>query len=67
MAVFHRCRARRDGERVGGRGDDCRFVPPDPPHSALALTSEDGGECEWRWVAPGLPIPAEADRGFYPL
>ena len=22
------------------RGDDCRFVPPDPPHSALALKSE---------------------------
>jgi len=28
-----------------GRGDDCRFVPPDPPHSALALLAIDCGEC----------------------
>jgi len=37
-------KVRRDA--VGG--DDCRFVPPSPPHSALALLARDGGECEWR-------------------
>jgi len=29
-------------------GDDCRFVPPSPPHSALASLAMDGGECEQR-------------------
>ena len=28
--------------------DDCRFVPPDPPHSVLALLTVDGAECVWR-------------------
>ena len=45
------------------RGDDCRFVPPDPPHSALALLAMAGGECEWRWVAPGVSSRRKPDRG----
>jgi len=27
------------------------------------LLTVSEGECEWRWVAPGLPIPAEAEKG----
>ena len=42
----------RPGTGVPGagccQGDDGRFVPPDPPHSVLALLSEDMGECVWR-------------------
>ena len=38
----HACRAEASW------GDDCRFVPLHPPHSALALLAMDGGECEWR-------------------
>jgi len=45
------------------RGDDCRFVPPDPPRSALALLSEAEGECDWRWVAPGVSSRRKPDRG----
>ena len=42
------------------------FVLLDPPHSALAVLAVDGGECDWRWVAPGLLIAAEAEKGVLP-
>jgi len=46
-----------------GRGDDCRFVPPDPPHSALALLTMDGAECVERQGAPGVSSRRKPERG----